>query len=133
MRLSNVLGVLKLLAVASVCGCAFVGWLTSSFYGAVGIVGWRAIAVIVSFGLGAIGVLTVGSWIRVGIAAAIGFIGGATWVEWRFSDVGLGLAESMWNALVLYGRDALGLSIAASVTGAFLTQMIWRRAWPKRE
>jgi hypothetical protein len=132
-RLSDAISVVKLLALAGVCGSAFVVWLFSPFYATIGFGGWRAIAVIVAAGLGGIGVLANGSWIPVGIATAIGFIGGAAWVEWRFTDVQLGLADSLWNALVIYGRDALALCVAASIAGAFVTQMILRRVSRKHE
>lgn len=119
---------LTLAGLAGVSGCAFVWWLRAAVLDTVGIQGWRVVALIGAASIGGIGVLMIGTWLRVSVAVATGLVVGAAWAEFWLSDVRVGLIDSLVAGVFNYGQEFVGPCVAAALEGALVIQVVLRQA-----
>ncbi|SRR5258705_4984703 len=114
--------------IAGVSGCAFVWWLRAPVLDTVGIQGWRAVGLLGAAAIGGVGVVVTGAWLRVSIAVVVGLLGGAAWAEFWWTDVRVGVIDSLVAGVSNYGQGVLVPCAAAALGGAFVTQLVLGKA-----
>ena len=115
---------LRFAVLVVVSGGAFISWLLAPILDTVSIQGWRAVGLVVAVTIGGIAVPIIRSWVHVDIAVGTGLVAGAAWVEFWFSDVSLGLLDTVAAGVVGYGRKELAPGIAAALVGAWVVHLI---------
>src|SRR5262245_17973075 len=91
------------LGLAAVSGYAYAWWLRAPVIDILGLQTWRVLALATAALVGGIGTLTTRSWVRVSVAASIGFSSGAAWSEWWFNDVRIGLVDAFVSGVANQG------------------------------
>lgn len=115
---------MQLASLAGASGCVFVWWLRAPVLDSVDIQGWHAVGALGAGVIGGIGVVVIGSWLRVSIAVALGLVVGAAWAEFWLTDVRAGFIDSLVDGVSNFGQDLLAPGVAAALAGALVTQAV---------
>jgi hypothetical protein len=109
---------IKLVGCAVVAAWSFSIWLQTPVLEVIGIQSWRWIGLALAVMIGGLGTALTRHWLRVSGAAGIGWVIGATWVEFSHpNDLKMGLLLSFLAGVQIFYREISLFVVGASAGG----------------